>query len=146
MQRADSFEKTWCWESLRAGGEGDEIGWDGWMASPIQWTWVWVTSWSWWWTGRPSVPQFMGLQRVRHDWGTELNLLIEIKCVCMLSNSVEPDSSRPHGLKSTRLFCLWNFPERILEWVATSFFRRSSHPRDHTLVSSLIGRFFNTEP
>ena len=66
-------KKTWCWERLRAGGEGDDSGWDGWMASPIQWTWVWVISRSWWWTGRPGVLQFMGSQRVRHDWATELN-------------------------------------------------------------------------
>ena len=48
-------------------------GWDGWMASLTRWTWVWVNSWSWWWTGRPGVLRFMGLQRVGHDWVTELN-------------------------------------------------------------------------
>ena len=75
MGRADSFiwKRPWCWERLRVGGEGDDRGWDGWMASPTQWTWVWVSSGSWWWTGRPGVLQFMGLQRVRHDWATELN-------------------------------------------------------------------------
>jgi len=67
------LKRPWCWERLRAGGEGDDRGWDGWMASPIQWTWVWVDSGSWWWTGRPGVLQFMGSQRVRHDWATELN-------------------------------------------------------------------------
>ena len=46
---------------------------DGWMASLTQWTWVWVKSGSWWWTGRPGVLQSMGLQRVGHDWATELN-------------------------------------------------------------------------
>ena len=56
---------------LGAGGEGDNRGWDGWMASPT-WTWVWVNSRSWWWTGRPGVLRFMGLQGVRHDWATEL--------------------------------------------------------------------------
>ena len=56
-----------------AGGEGDDRGWDGWMASPTQWTWVWVDSGSWWWTGRPGMLQFMGSQRVGHDWVTELN-------------------------------------------------------------------------
>ena len=61
------------WEGLGAGGEGDDRGWDGWMASPTWWTWVWVNSESWWWTGRPGLLQFMGLQRVRHDWVTELN-------------------------------------------------------------------------
>ena len=60
-------------ESVVAGGEGDDRGWDGWMASPSQWTWVWISSGSWWWAGRPDVLQSMGSQRVRHDWATELN-------------------------------------------------------------------------
>ena len=63
----------WCWEGLGAGREGNDIGWDGWMASPTQWPWVWVNSGSWWWTGRPGVLRFMGLQSVGHDWETELN-------------------------------------------------------------------------
>ena len=67
------WKRLWCWERLWAGGEGDDRGWDGWMASLTRWTWVWVNSWSWWWTGRPGVLRFMGLQRVRHDWATELN-------------------------------------------------------------------------
>ena len=49
------LKRPWCWERLKAGGEGDDRGWDGWMASPTQWTWVWVDSGSWWWTGRPGV-------------------------------------------------------------------------------------------
>ena len=73
MQRADSFEKTLMLGKIEAGGEGNGRGWDGWMASPTQRTWVWVDSGSWWWTGRPGVLQFMGLQRVGHDWMTELN-------------------------------------------------------------------------
>ena len=67
------WKRPWCWGRLRAGGEGDSRGWDGWMASPTQWTWVWVDSGSWWWTGRPGVLRFMGSQGVRHDWATELN-------------------------------------------------------------------------
>ena len=67
------WKRPWCWERLRAGGEGDDRGWDGWMASPTQWTWVWVNSESWWWTGRPGVLQLMGSQRVGHDWVTKLN-------------------------------------------------------------------------
>ena len=63
----------WCWERLRAGGAGDDRGWDGWMASLTRWTWVWVNSGSWWWTGRPGVRQFMGSQRVGHNCVTELN-------------------------------------------------------------------------
>ena len=73
MWRADSFERPWWWERLKAGGEGDERGWDGWMASLTQWTWVWVDSGSWWWTGRPGMLWFMGWQRVGHDSVTELN-------------------------------------------------------------------------
>ena len=71
MWRAHSLRRPWCLERLRAGGEGDDRGWDGWMASPTQWTWVWVNSRSWWWAGRPGVLQSMGSQRVRHDWLTE---------------------------------------------------------------------------
>ena len=74
MRRVDSFEKT-----LMRGGiggrrrRGQQRMRDGWMASLTRWTWVWINSGSWWWTGRPGVLQFMGLQRVGHDWATELN-------------------------------------------------------------------------
>ena len=73
MQRVDSLKKT-----LTLGGIGGRRrrgwrGWDGWMASPTQWTWVCVNSGSWWWTGRPGMLRFTELQRVRHDWTTELN-------------------------------------------------------------------------
>ena len=64
------LKRPWCWERLKVGGEGDDRGWGGWMASPTQWTWVWVYSRSWW---RPGVLWFMGSQRVGHDWVTELN-------------------------------------------------------------------------
>ena len=67
------LKRPWCWERLKMGGEGDDRGWDGWMASLTQWTWVWVNSGSWWWTGRPGVLQSMGLQRIRHNLVTELN-------------------------------------------------------------------------
>ena len=72
------WKRPWCWERLRAGGEGDDRGWDGWMA------WVWVDSGSWWWTGRPGMLRFMGLQRVRHDWATELNWT-DILCFVIVS-------------------------------------------------------------
>ena len=63
------LKRPWCWERLKAGGEGDDRGWNGWMASLIQWTWVWVNSGSSWWTGRPNVLQSMGLQsRTRLNW------------------------------------------------------------------------------
>ena len=67
------WKRPWCWEGLGAGGEGDDRGWDGWMASPTRWAWVWVNSGSWWWTGRPGELRFMGSQRVGYDWATELN-------------------------------------------------------------------------
>ena len=68
------LKRPWCWERLRSGGERDDRGWDGWMASPTQWTWVWVNSWSWCWIGRHVVPQSMGSQRVGHHWVTKLKL------------------------------------------------------------------------
>ena len=68
------LKRPWCWERLKTGGEGDVRGWDGWMASPTQWTRVWVSSWSWWWTGKPGVLQSMGCQRVRHNLKTEQHM------------------------------------------------------------------------
>ena len=72
------LKRPWCWERLRAGGEGDDGGWDCWMASLTQWKWVWVNSGNWWWTGRPGVLQSMGSQRVGHDWVTELNWTLKL--------------------------------------------------------------------
>ena len=72
-EESTHWERPWCWEGLGAGGEGDDRGWDDWMASPAQWTWVWVNSGSWWWTGRPWVQWFMGSQRVGPEWATERN-------------------------------------------------------------------------
>ena len=77
------LKRPWCWERLRAGGEGDDRGWDGWMASLTQRTWVWVDSGSWWWAGRPGMLWFMGSQRVRHDWATKLNWTDVCVCVCV---------------------------------------------------------------
>ena len=67
------LKRPWCWARLKAGGEGDDRGWDGWMASLTQWTWVWVNSGNWRWTGRPGVLQSIGSQRAGHNWVTELN-------------------------------------------------------------------------
>ena len=80
---------TWCeelahlkrsWWRLKAEGEGDNRGWDGWMASPTWWTWIWTSSGSWWWTGKPGVLQSMELQRVRHNWTELNNNLLGIRC------------------------------------------------------------------
>ena len=60
------WKRPWCWERLKAGGEGDDRGWDGWMASPTQWTWVSINSGGWWWTGKPGL-----LQSIGHNWATE---------------------------------------------------------------------------
>ena len=73
MQRTDSLEKTLMLGNIESRREGDDRGWDGWMASPTEWTWVWTNSGSWWWIGRPGVLQSMGSQRVEHDRVTELN-------------------------------------------------------------------------
>ena len=78
MQRTNLFEKTLMLERLKAGGKGADRGWDGWIASPTQWTWVWVNFEIWWWTGRPGVLQSM---RVTKSWTqlsnwTELNLIL----------------------------------------------------------------------
>ena len=65
----------WCWQKLKAGGDVDDRGQDGWMASLTQWTWVWASSGSWWCTGKPGLLQSMGSQRVRQDWATEQQLI-----------------------------------------------------------------------
>ena len=73
LRRADSLQKTLMLGKIEGERQRDNRGWDGWMASLTQWTWVWINSGSWWWTGRPGMLQFMGSQRVGHNWATELN-------------------------------------------------------------------------
>ena len=82
-------KNPWCWERLKA-GEGDDRGWDGWMASPAWWTWVWASSGSWWQTGKPEVLQSIGSQRVGHNWVTELNWT-EVKIVVVITET-KPES------------------------------------------------------
>ena len=93
-----TWKRPWCWERLKAGGEGDDRGWDGWMAPPTQWTWVWISSGSWGWTGKPGVLQSMGLQRVRHDRVTELNWTIFIYITCQLEGLIKGQArvAEPH--------------------------------------------------
>ena len=86
LMRRAHWKRPWRWERLRGGGEGDNRGWDGWMASPTQWTWIWVDSSSWWWIGRPGMLRFMELERVRawlSDW-TELSMSVFILIFVML--------------------------------------------------------------
>ena len=71
-QELTHWKRLWFWERLKAGGEGEDRGWDGWMASLTRWTWVWAIFRSRWWTGKPGILQSMGSQRVGHDWVTEL--------------------------------------------------------------------------
>ena len=106
------WKRLWCWERLGAGGEGNNRGWDGWMASLTRWTWVWVNSRGWWWTGRPGVLRFMGSQRVGHDWATELNVLTR-------SKNLKPVLSLYYNIninyqlrKLLTLHCNWNQTSR----------------------------------
>ena len=96
------LKRPWCWERFRAGGEGDDRGWDSWMASLTQWTWVWVNSRSWWWTESPGVLWFMGSQRVGQNWVTELNWIYMFQCYSLF---VPPS---PSPTVSTSLFSVCN--------------------------------------
>ena len=100
---------TWCkelthwkrpcfWERLKAGGKGDDRGWDGLMASLTRWTWVWASSGSWWWTEKPVCCGSMGSQRVGHDWATELNWTEGATAL----SSLLP--SRPSSIKAASIY------------------------------------------
>ena len=104
------WKRPWCWERLKAGGEGDDRGWDGWMASPTRWTWVWVSSGSWWWTGKPGVLQCMGLQRVGHDWMTELNWTELRSLKAFVENHICADCWCLEFMDSLRSLILFFFP------------------------------------
>ena len=127
MWRTDSFERPCCWERLKAGGEGDNRGWDGRMASPTQWTWVWVNSRSGWWTGQPGVLHSMGWQRVRHDWVTELNwmetknrvfLLSEINWL-RISVSCNSQDSQLIQLSSIDYFIMRKMRPTVSKWLSS---------------------------
>ena len=87
------YKRPWCWERVKAGGEGVDRGWDGWMASPTQWIWVWANFWRWWKTGKPGVLQSRGPKKIRHDWATEQQQVImyaasvELHCVWCQSST-----------------------------------------------------------
>ena len=87
MQTAQSLEKTWCWERLKAKGEEGSRGWDGWMVSLTQWTWIWANSGRRWRTRKPGMLQSMGSQRVRHDLVTEQGQ----------KNCLSPQPRKEHG-------------------------------------------------
>ena len=98
------WKRPWWWERLRAGGEGDDRGWDDWVASLTQWTWVLVDSGSWWWTERPGMLQYMGLQRVWHDWAIELNWSF-----ILILSQIEPAKT-----PSCRLLCPFDVSRSFL--------------------------------
>ena len=104
------WKRPWCWERLRAGGEEGDRGWDCWMASPTEWTWIWVNSGSWWCTGRLSVLQSMGSQRVRHDWATGLTYWQDITslnlrwcpgCSCLWGSGGKSTSKLIHSKRKS---------------------------------------------
>ena len=91
MWRPNLLEKTWHWERLKAGGEGDDRGWDGWMVPLIEWTWIWASSRKWWRTGKLGLLQCVGLQGLRHDWVTEQWVL----CSWRWRSSIQLAKRRP---------------------------------------------------
>ena len=106
------WKRPWCWEGLKAGGEGDDRGWDAWMASPTWWTWIWESSRSWWWIGKPGVLQSLGSQIVGHDWVTELKKIWGQATWCRLNAHIyEPNENKDQNTISHT--CTWtlNLPE-----------------------------------
>ena len=114
------------------GREGDNGGWDGWMASLTQWTWIWVNSRSWWWTGKPWMLQLMGSQRVRHDWATELNWWANIQ-------------------KTPRYICFsWDHKNSQFSWDSQCLHRLPFHPPKHSMYAFLnlslsLGMYWSLE-
>ena len=146
MQRADSLKRPWCWERLRAGGEGDNRGWDDWMASPSQWTWVWVDCRSWWWTGRPGMLQFMGSQSWTWlSYWSELNwtMVNQLPFEASLSLKKLKELISPVSLLHvvwTLIYYFWHIYDpsafsipiwaAISVWPCTIFHRKANHTHE----------------
>ena len=99
------WKRAWCWEGLKTGGKGDDRGWDGWMASLIQWTWIWTSSRSWWWTRKPGMLQSMGWQsQTWLNWSEEMSTK-----PCLSLHPRSPPRPHPTTLDATYLlpFLLW---------------------------------------
>ena len=117
------WKRPWCWERLRAGGEEGDRGWDGWMASPTQWTWVWASSGRQWRTGKPGLMQFMRSQRIRHNLVAEQQ---HVQLFCDPMDCVALPGSSVHGTSQAR----------ILKWV-TIYFPRGIVPIQGSNLSLL---------
>ena len=116
MHRTDSLEKTLMLGKIEGRRRRGWQRWDGWMASPTQWTWVWVDSGNWWWTGRPGLLQSMGLQRVGHDWASELT--DRINCIAQ-GNYTQYLSITYNGKESEkriRYICMYNWITLLYSW------------------------------
>ena len=140
---------------MKAGGEGDDRGWDGWMASLTKWVWVSVNSGNWWWTGKPGMLRSTNSQSQTRlsDW-TELNWVeehvkwskensllgkvdgskVKVKVAQLCLTLGDPMDYTVHGILQTSM----------LEWAAFPFSRGSSQSRDQTQVSRIVGRFFTS--
>ena len=124
------WKRPWCCGRLKAGGEGDDSGWDGWMVSPTQWTWVWANFRRLWRPGKPCLLQSMGSQRVRHSLATEqlYNLFLKVKYSIKIIHQIFmklymgiliSSGKRFYGtfvmfcclIKSSYFWCLWGFKE-----------------------------------
>ena len=114
--KSELIGKDWCWERLKAGGEGDDRGWDGWMASLTQWTWVWANSKRWWRTGKPGALQFLGLQRVKRlsNRTTTTNM------------SFRNHSAIGLAKKSVRVFLPWCYVKTGRTFWPTQYFFQTS--------------------
>ena len=97
------LKRHWCWERLKAEGEGDGKGWNGGMASPTWGTWVWASSVSWWWKRKSGMLQSIGSQRVRQDWVTELNWTELINCMGAVQSWQKAHYQLEHRKRGTRI-------------------------------------------
>ena len=127
-------KRPWCWERLKAGGERDNRGWDGWMASLTRWTWVWVSSGSWWWTGKPGVVQSIGSQRVRHNWETELNWTEVVSDSFVIPWSIAHQPPLSIGFSRQEYWSGFSFPSP----------RDLPDPEIEPVSPALASRFFTT--
>ena len=143
--KSTHWKRPWCWERLKAGEEGDNRAWEGWMASPTQWTWVWASFKRWWRTGKPGCCSPLGhkesdtTEQLKNNSNPlhlyELYFLYKqviSVCMCVHAKSLlscldlyDPMYCSLPGI----------FQARKLEWVAMLSSRGSSWPRDQTHIS-----------